>query len=111
MGRYEAAFIATLPAAATVISFTHNIGDYPRNMWIELQCTTADIGYAVGDRLALPATNAAAIVPLQPWSTYKTMGFTVGNTTNFDLIQKATGALGAFTAANWKYRMTGYRGW
>lgn len=111
-GRYQAAWVATLPAAGVAVSFNHNIGvaDFiPRT---ELRCTTAEFGYAIGDIVTEFNGNVGGYpAPITCWRTYKTMGFTVSSTAGLLALNKTTGANAALTLANWAYRVTGYRPW
>lgn len=113
-GRYESAFTATLPAGADEVSHIHNLGVYPRKAdWI-IECTTTDIGYAVGEQISvngqaqgdngsaprfntLSATNKVThlVTPGNPWQ----------------LLTKTTGILAALTLASWKYKAVAERGW
>lgn len=113
LARYESVFTATLPTTATVASFNHNIGENPRLMWFEIECTTADVGFVVGNRVINPNTTASGgSVTLPMRSTYKTCAITTGSSAPaFGAPQAATGTAASLTLANWKYRMTAYRGW
>lgn len=111
-GRYVGAWTSTIPAVGTAISRTHNIGVAPEHYDIELECTSADAGYAVGDRARLPmGTSGGASSIVTPWATALTCGFTTPNTTTLTLGHKTTGVYTTLTTANWKYRMQAKRGW
>lgn len=111
MGRYEGPFTATLPGTATTTSFNHNIGEYPRIVNIEAQCTTADIGYSVGDRVQVFGSSGGGVnAILNVKATAKSCAFTTGATNAMKLIDN-TGVITTMTAASWKYRMLAYRGW
>jgi len=42
----------TLPALQTNLVIPHGLAKIPKQVWLELKCVTADLGYAVGDRIA-----------------------------------------------------------
>ena len=102
---YRSAFTATLPAASTQVTFTHGLGITPSNAWLEAECTTADNGYAVGDRI-FPETAVAGFM-LQPGMARNSTVVTVStaNGTAWMKAPKAGGANVALTLASWKYRL------
>lgn len=112
-GRYEGAFVNTLPGVTTVVSLNHNIGVSPDVTRLEIKCLTADLGYSVGDIIDTQSTSytASAYVPFTTVKTAKTCGFTCGQAVAFAAVNKGSGNYGTLTSANWAYRMTAYRGW
>lgn len=112
MGRYMGPWTATLPAAATPVSFNHNTGVSDLLTKIEIQCTTTDAGYAVGDIVTEVNGNASGVaVPLSVWRTSKSLGFVVAPNSNMLVQNKSSGANSPLTNANWKYRMIALRDW
>jgi hypothetical protein len=111
-GTYTSGWTATLPGASTASSYNHNIGIPDVGTQVEIECTTADANYAVGDRFEHPfgnGTNGGVVAP--DWSTYKTCGFTTQNIFSWGANDKTTGVMATFTLANWKYRMLAKRKW
>jgi len=114
MGRYIAAWTATLPGAAAAISNNHNIGVSQLDSGMEWENTTTEFGYAVGDQLNVPAGNGGNGATFAfTWQTYKSVGFTTQNagSTVFNVFHKTTGVSNTATPANWKYRTWSKRKW
>lgn len=112
-GRYESAFTATLPAAATATPANHNLGVMPgRVRWIA-ECTSTDLGYAVGEQI--DDTNnagnngtfstAVAISRTKTALSYNTSGNPYG------VLHKTTGAYTALDPTKWKYKFLADRDW
>lgn len=112
-GRYESGLIATLPGISTAVSATHNIGikvGLIPATWLE--CVTADIGYAVGDRIRnINGTNGTYAFALPLTNSAYTVGFATANGVAISVQNKAGGTNVAPTAANWKYGFTVTRDW
>ena len=112
LGRYTGAWVATLPAAATAISVNHNIGTVDINPKLELQCTSAEFGYAIGDTVTEVNGNTGGVAaPISIVRTYKTVGFTVTNSGSMLVLNKTTGANATMTLASWRYRLVAQREW
>ena len=112
MGRYQGAWTATLPAAGAAVSFNHNIGAVDLSVKLELQCTTAEFGYSVGDTVTEVNGNTGGVAaPISIVRTARTVGFTVTNSGSMLVLNKNTGANATMTLASWRYRMTAQRGW
>lgn len=108
-GRYDSGFTPTLTIAGTTRS--HNIGVAPRILQYVIECTTADLGYAVGETLVngvyTANTNSGVIAV---YASRNGLGLPV--TINAAAIVKGTGnMITALTAASWKYKLTADRGW
>lgn len=109
-GQYSPAFTATLPAVSTPTSKNHNLGYYPDEYFGEFECTTADGGFAVGDRIRMAqgfagGGNFANIAPL---TTKLLMTFIVPNNganSGFYTFSPTTGLTLPLTAASWKWRL------
>lgn len=110
-GRYQSPFTSTLPSGSTNTTLNHNLGVYPGTAEVELECTSAEYGFAVGDRLKTHHTNNGASVPVAFSYTATAMTFTTGNTNAWVTTNRSTYSNQALTLANWKYRATAYRGW
>lgn len=115
MGRYDSGWTASLPGTGVQVSKNSNLGVIPEVAALVIECTTADIGYSVGDRVlnvglnGVPATNSAAVLPLT--ANRNTVGFSVNNVGFYYTFNKTSGAIANFTAASWKYKLTASRGW
>lgn len=111
--RFVSAFIATLPSVAGVVSFTHNLGTNEiESAYVELECTTADAGYSVGDRAKVnPVTDATQVFPQSYSYTSTTLTFPIVFGTPFQLINKAGGTRTGLTSASWKYRAVVKSSW
>ena len=111
-GRYQAAWTATLPGAATAVSQNHNIGVADLSGKLEIQNTTTNLGYAVGDIVTDINGNTGGFpAPISIVRTYKTIGFTVTDTAGLLAINKTTGANTTLTVGSWKYRLVAQRTW
>lgn len=113
-GRYDSGFTATLPSAATATSKNHNTGAYPRIVDVVIECTTTDIGYAVGDQILKShwGTGASNDAPLPIWATTKTAGFTTpSGGAPWASNNKSTGGVTNLTVGSWKYKVVTDRGW
>lgn len=115
LGRYTSAFVATLPAVSTATAITHTLGttEIYGVPIIEIECTTTDLGYAVGERLRNASTNSGGGGALHAFSIISIVAaqFATAQTNSFMLIPKAGGAVSALTVASWKYRVIMDRGW
>jgi hypothetical protein len=112
MGRYQSPWTATLPAASAAVSFNHNIGTVDLSVKLEVQCTTAEFGYSVGDTVTEVNGNTGGVAaPISVVRTSRAVGFTVSNTGSMLVLNKTTGANATMTLASWRYRMTAQRGW
>jgi len=115
-GRYDSGYTATLPGAAAQVSKNSNLGIIPEVANLVLECTTADIGYAVGDRIVNPqwcgnaSANTGGVIPIV--ASRNTIGFATASVANYYTFNKAGGGGGSIlTAASWKYKLTCSRGW
>ncbi|HCA51614.1 MAG TPA: hypothetical protein DEP24_00885 [Mycobacterium sp.] len=115
MGRYVSAFVATLPAASSVTSFSHNIGtnEILALPVYEIECTTIDGTFEVGDRLTNPFSNAnTGLVGPQFVVGPLTATLAAGGAGGFvTVIPESGGNAVSLTAASWKYRAMLNRGW
>ena len=110
-GVYDSGWTATLPAIATYTSKNHNLGTYPENKSIQMQCTTADLGYSVGaiTNLAVGSTAASSMPSIQ--TSKNAMGVQTGNANGWLANIISTGGLGVATATSWKWKFFANRGW
>jgi hypothetical protein len=112
-GRYDSGYTDTLPAAATPVSKSHNIGVLPGQSDFRIQCKTAEGGFAVGNEVGLlslydfDGTN----IGKPSLGVDRTAMSVVGSTVPWLVRNKSTAAQFTLTLANWKYRFIADRGW
>lgn len=95
-----------LPTAAGTYAAPHTLGRLPYSFQLILTCTTAEHGYAVGDRvLATTAWNGSgSTVPIIPWATSTQVGFTFQAAQNqFAIMDRSTNSQVTPTSANWNW--------
>lgn len=113
-GRYESAFTATLPAAGTLVTASHNIGVYPRLKELVAECTTIDIAYAVGQQISsatgLMSGDSLAMGVTMP-TTRNAVSAGVINGGNWYALYGDLTNRGAITRTSWKYKFLADRGW
>ena len=113
-GQYDSGYTGTLPAAATPVSKNHNLGVPPGRADFRIRCISADAGYATDDEIGLGSLHAYdganTRCPSLGLGT-KTASIISSASTPWIAMNKASGAAGALTGANWKYRITASRGW
>jgi len=100
---FESAEI-TVTAGASSAVLAHGLGVKPKRFQVVLVCKTTDLGYAVGDEVAITPffTSAAFNVQVRAInSTY--LGYVIGSGAGAcALLNASTGAAAAVTPANWK---------
>lgn len=112
MGKYQQAWVATLPGANVFINANHNIGCADIYSKFELQCTTTDFGYAVGDIVADASTNAGGVSStLSCVKTRNSVGHMTANSAGIYALNRTTGANALLTTTSWKYRAVAQRAW
>jgi hypothetical protein len=115
-GRYDSGWTSTLPSSGTIVSKNHNIGCHPERAVFVIECTSADGGFAVGDRVVGPHGGANS-VPQEftnsIWCNRIAGGInTIGSATSaWAVTRKDTGAAFGLTLANWKYKLMFERRW
>jgi hypothetical protein len=113
-GRYISPWTATLPGTSTSVSFSHDIGtnEILGAPELEAECTTADNGYAIGDRLTGPLNNynGSVSTPELTITGRNTMQFATGGF-GWSMPPKGGGNSAALTVGSWKYRSKLNRGW
>lgn len=112
-GKFESAFTATLPSAATFTSANHNIGVPPRVARFIIENTTLDNGWPVGSQVTdgLSGTNGAGTEsPIAIATDSKTIGVQMPGS-GLGLVARTGGNYFAPTAASWKYKFVARRGW
>jgi hypothetical protein len=116
-GRFESAFTPTLPGASTAVTASHNLGVKPRLFKFIAECTTTNVGYAVGDQVTegiMSQSSSTAVSPHMFWSNTKSGGLVTldGGSGSFIVASRSVpGSLIQLTAASWKYGWIADRGW
>ena len=111
-GRYAGAWTATLPAGSTATTVSHNIGvDIVQPPEMVAECTTADVGYTVGQKLTVRSTQNGASVSALCIPYDRKLATIVNGGTGFIAFNPSTFGAVVLTAANWKYRVSANRGW
>lgn len=111
-GRYDSGYTSTLPAAATATGRNHNIGVIPQYCDFRARCTSADIGYAVGDEISgsmMWTDDGSVNVPFT--MSASKLAASVIVQANIDAVHKSTGVRSQLTRASWSYRIVADRGW
>lgn len=115
MGRYTSPFTATLPGSGVVTTFSHNIGtnEIKGYTFVELECTTINNGWQVGDRLtSFFANDATSPQQVTYGINPLTMTWPAGNNaTPWGCLPKTGGARATLTLLSWKFRLHTSRNW
>lgn len=106
--RFTSAWTATLPAAATQVSANHNLGTQEFIAQFEAECTTADVGFSVGDRVDLLVAGLAGtnVYPMGIRKQRLSLSIQTasGSAQQFLIPDGTTGNGTSLTNARWKYR-------
>ncbi len=77
----------------------------PEHYWLELECTTAEYSYAIGDRVRLQGfAEQGSSRGVTIWANATNVGLRVG-AAGIAIARRDTGAIGTITNANWKIRL------
>lgn len=110
-GKYIAPWTATLFNASTTASFSHNLGVIPfTSPLFEVENTTTDQGYAVGERTYDMYTFDSVTIVRPPFASTATVSRTINSASDWRVRNISTGALATVTKASWKYRAIVDRG-
>jgi len=92
-------------SASTSYTLAHGLGVRPRRVWGDLRCTTADLGYAVGDTLVMPLVgdNSGSNGNGTVWSDATNVYLVMAG--GFWQIHKTAFGLGGLTATSWRFRL------
>lgn len=83
------------------VTQAHGLSAYPSSVQVYLQCTSADLGYAVGDRVAITSAGGVANSDLGATVTINTTNVLVTFGTNVHLISRSTFNNAAINEALW----------
>ena len=110
-GRYDSGYSGDLPATNTAAAKSHNLGVHPRVADFIVECTSAEVGYAVGDQACMGSLQnydgASVRLPALSWDK---KGMSVISSV-WNLINKSTAVATQLTPNKWKWRMIADRGW
>lgn len=107
-GRYKSPLTA-VQSTGTMQNFNHNLGIYPNNVELYIQCISSDKGYGVGARVK-PGT--AATESLNPIVNVTPLAMaSIGPSTIFDIPSASTGSAVDITTTSWNQIMSASRGW
>jgi len=82
-------------AVSTTTVIPHGLAKLPKQVWLELKCLVAEIGYAVGDRVSFVAPASASV-------SFNAVNITVALAVTIPtLINPTSNAAAAITPANW----------
>lgn len=115
-GKYVGPWISTLPAVATALTAQDGMDTDLYDAAIDLQCLTAENGFAAGN-VVYGAFTASATSTFSKFVFTRDFGSATtirlltatGANTSFRVIRPDTGALVTPTAANWAYRLRSWR--
>jgi hypothetical protein len=80
---------------STTTVIPHGLAKMPKQVWLELKCLVAEIGYAVGDRVSFVAPASASV-------SFNNVNITVALTVTIPtLINPSTNAAAAITIGSW----------
>lgn len=114
-GKYIGAWTATLAGTNTLVSATHNLGTFPLGTThFEIQNTTTDAGYTVGDIVVNPGVRVSSTALGSPLAVSKTayiIKHRTGSNAAYRIVGVSAGTETDLTAASWQYRYVVNRGW
>jgi hypothetical protein len=89
-----------IPVGNTVLSVAHGLGRTPKLMLTVLRCKIAELGYAIGDEVAIPSAGVNPMV--STWASSTTCKYVCSSST--PQITDAAGATGVqpITTARWR---------
>lgn len=109
-GKYTAAWITPIPAAATTITKAHNLGTEKFKARIETLNLVAQVSFVAGDVCEEPqGINGAYSYTLTRRKQRNNLIFITGITSAMVMQRPDTGDVVALTAANWAYRVVAER--
>ena len=88
-----------VPTVSGTTTIAHNLGSVPFWGFIYLRCITAELGYAIGDRVNVTGVYSASTLTL---AFDATNVYIVNNGVSVPIQHRTTGANTNVTPANWK---------
>lgn len=92
---------------AGLLTIAHGLGVKPKLYLVVLQCTTAELGYSIGDEVMAPQTRSTASgggergISMVPDATNINIRY-AATASPFELLNKTTGVVASATNANWR---------
>lgn len=93
-----------IPTSSSVVELTHGLGTMPKMACYELVCTTADLGYSVGDRVLFTQnqlTDAASRGSTLSYTSTKIWWAHAHSCSGFAIARKDTGVNASITVTSW----------
>ena len=109
-GEYTSGYTNTLPAAASLITVTHNLGVVPQSVVLRVRNIMSEFTVTPGQELTPFSINASYAQVPTPYSTEKVANYRTGSSSPFAMVSQ-NGTAVTLTAANWAYRVLVKRGW
>lgn len=98
-------------ANSSIYTRTHGLGTYPSEYWLELECVTAEHGYAVGDRFRVTSFGEQSTSRgVTVWANSTTVGVTIASA-GIAISRRDATSMGVVTPANWKIRLVAQALW
>lgn len=94
-----------VPAASSVTTFAHGLSGVPAKVKVNLKCTTAELGYSVGDMVPIEFThaNTPSWIPFNVYSDPTNVGVSqTAGAGAINIQHKTTFTFTAITLASWK---------
>lgn len=112
MGQYTAPWTNTLPGASTAVAASDNLGTQLKDVKLELQCLTAQLGYSVGDIVeGITGATSGYTTPLTFVKRRNSSSFVTGPVSPLYIESQVDGSgTGSnLTASYWSYRLRAKR--
>lgn len=112
-GFYDSGYTATLPGAGIAVNKNSNVGNSECTVSVLIQCTTADLGYSIGDTILLltVAGQGSTQNGNTMYTSRNSAGFVTNGTGPICVGAKTTGVNSSLTVASWKYKVISKRLW
>jgi hypothetical protein len=93
-------------SAANSLTLPHGLGVRPKNVWMEIICTTAEAGFSIGDIYPFSLLSCDGVTVYNHNAAVDATNLNVRqpSTAAWPISNKTTGAYVAMTAANWRAR-------
>jgi hypothetical protein len=88
------------------LTLAHGLGVRPKNVWMEIICTTAEAGFSIGDIYPFSLLSCDGVTVYNHNAAVDATNLNVRqpSTAAWPISNKTTGAYVAMTAANWRAR-------